>query len=97
MEALKEIMRIEGYLSAASDEFTALENKLKPDLNRDLELHKDVLSNTLAKEIMQHYYYTKGEIIYTLRDDIDLQKAMEILSDKNLYAKTLSGKSAEDK
>jgi len=90
LEALKDIMKIEGYLSAASEEFTALENKLKPDLNRDLELHKDTLFDTLTKEIMRQYYYVKGEIIYSLRDDDGLKKAMEILSNKELYAKVLN-------
>jgi len=89
MKNLKEIMDFEGYLPAASAEFTALENKLKPDLNRDLEYHKSELSDILAKQIMQHYYYAKGEVIYSLRDDNVLNKAVEVLSDKNLYANTL--------
>jgi carboxyl-terminal processing protease len=93
LKNLKEIMNFEGYLPAASGEFTALENKLKPDLNRDLEYHKSELSNILAGQIMQHYYYAKGEIIYSLRDDNTLKKAMEVLSDKNLYTRTLTGKS----
>jgi len=90
LKNLKEIMDFEGYLPSASEEFTALENKLKPDLNRDLEYHKSELSNILAKQIMQHYYYDKGEIIYSLRDDNVLNKAKEVLSDKNLYATALS-------
>jgi carboxyl-terminal processing protease len=92
LKNLKEIMNFEGYLPAASEEFKALENKLKPDLNRDLDYHKDALSNMLAGEIMKQYYYKKGVIIYSLRDDNDLKKALEVLSDKNLYEKTLSGK-----
>ena len=80
LESLKQIMDFEGYLSSASEEITALENKLKPDLNRDLELHKSVLFNELAKEIMKQYYYARGEKLYTLRDDNDLKKAIEVLS-----------------
>ena len=95
--SLKEIMTFEGYFASASEEFDALENKLKPDLNRDLELHKDVLSDMLAKQIVRHYYYAKGEIIYSLRNDDDLKKAMEIISDKNLYNNTLTGQSVEVK
>ena len=86
--SLKRIVEFEGYLDSASEEFAALENKLKPDLNRDLELHKKVISNELSKEIMRHYYFTKGEIIYSLRDDDDLKKAIEVLSNKNLYVNT---------
>jgi hypothetical protein len=34
---------------------------------------------------MKQYYFAKGEIIYTLRDDDSLKKAMETLSDKDLF------------
>ena len=95
LENLKEAMNFEGYLASASAEFTALENKLKPDLNRDLELHKDILSDKLSKQIMRQYYYAKGVIIYSLRDDDDLKKAIEILSDKNLYTNTLTAPSPD--
>ena len=88
MESLKQIMEFEGYLATASEEFSALENKLKPDLNRDLELHKDAISNQLAKEIIRHYYYAKGELIYSLKDDDELNKAIEVLSNKSLYENT---------
>lgn len=82
---LKEIMEFEGYLDAASDEFKALEDKLKPDLDRDLNLYKEQISDFLTREIMKQYYLAKGEIIYSLREDEDVKKAVEILSDKNLY------------
>jgi len=97
LETLKDIMDFEGYLASASEEFAALENKLKPDLDKDLELHKNILFDLLAREIMKQYYYAKGEIIYSLRDDDDLKKAIDILSNKNLYTNTLAGKSDADK
>ena len=89
LKNLKDIMDFEGYLPSDSAEFNALKNKLKPDLNRDLEFHKNILSDELAKEIMRQYYYAKGVVIYSLRNDDDLKKAMDILSDKDLYTKTL--------
>jgi len=97
LKNLKDIMDFEGYLPSASAEFTALENKLKPDLNRDLDFYKNILSDRLAKEIMRQYYYAKGVIIYSLRNDNNLKKAIEVLSDKNLYTNTLNGKPAVDK
>jgi carboxyl-terminal processing protease len=90
LENLKEIMDFEGDLESASAEFKALENKLKPDLNRDLDLYKDPLSDFLTREIMRQFYYAKGEIIYSLQSDEDVKKAIEILADKELYNKTLS-------
>jgi carboxyl-terminal processing protease len=92
LKNLKEIMEYEGYMETASAEFTALENKLKPNLSGDLELYKEPLSDYLAKQIVKHYYYKKGELIYTLRDDADVKKALEIFSDKELYNSILSVK-----
>ena len=89
MEILKEAMEFEAYMNVASAEFTALEEKLKPDLDRDLDLYKDIISEYLAQEIVKRYYYQEGEIIETLKNDADLEKAIEILSDKALYRETL--------
>ena len=44
MKVLKEAMEFEGYMNVASEEFKALEEKLKPDLDRDLDLYKEVIS-----------------------------------------------------
>jgi len=87
--ALKETMEFEGYMDIASEEFKALEDKLKPDLDRDLDLYKDIISKYLAQEIVKRYYYQKGEILEALKDDPDLEKAIEILSNKALYNETL--------
>lgn len=84
LDNLKNIMAFEGYLDTASEEFKALENKLKPDLDRDLDLYKNQLSDLLARQIMKQYYFAKGEIIYALRSDDGLKKALETLSDKDL-------------
>jgi carboxyl-terminal processing protease len=89
LNELKSIMNFEGYLDVASEEFKALESKLKPDLDRDLDLYKDQLSDVLAKEIMKQYYYARGKISYSLRDDY-VKKAIEVLLDKSLYNKILS-------
>jgi len=87
---LREVMEIEGYMDSASEEFKALENKLKPDLDKDLERYKVQISNYLAMEIMKQYYLAKGEKIYSLRHDKAFDKAVEILSDSALYSNTFT-------
>ncbi len=89
LAVLKETMQFEGYMDTASSEFAALEERLKPDLDRDLNLYKDVLSEYVAEEIVKRYYFQKGELIQSLKKDNNLNKAMEVLSDKTLYNKTL--------
>ncbi|MDR1763540.1 MAG: S41 family peptidase [Dysgonamonadaceae bacterium] len=88
LKNLKDIMEFEGYMKSASDEFKALENRLKPDLDNDLEAYRPQISDLLAREIMKQYYLAKGEMIYSLREDAVLDKAIEILSDKAKYEET---------
>jgi carboxyl-terminal processing protease len=90
MESLKKMMEMEGYYNVASSEFQALADKIKPDLDRDLELYKPLIKKRLALHIMKHYYYDRGQRIYELRDDPALDKALEILSDRTIYEKILS-------
>ena len=90
MKSLKSIMEFEGYMSGASEEFQALESKLKPDLDRDLELYKGPISKYLAMQIMKQYYYDRGQLIYSLRNDVTLDKAIEVLKNPELYNSTLA-------
>ena len=89
LQSLKNIMEFEGYMDTASDEFKALQAKLQPNLDRDLELFRNDIKAMIASEIMQRYYYKKGVLIHELQTDKALEKAIEILKDKALYKKTL--------
>lgn len=91
LKSLQDIMEFEGYFESASDEFSALEKKLKPNLDRDLELFKDDIKEMIESEIIQRYYYKEGTIRHQLRDDKVLEKALEILNDSELYNFTLKG------
>jgi len=89
MQTLKEVMKFEGYMDVAEEEFKALEAKLVPDLDRDLELFKDEIKDLIANEIVKRYYYKKGVLIYTLQKDNVFRKAIEVLSDGDAYRRIL--------
>ena len=44
----------------------------------------------MASEIVKRYYYQKGELLESLKEDEVLDKAIEVLGDQELYNKTLS-------
>lgn len=90
MASLKEVMEFEGYMKHAGAEFKALEAKLIPNLDRDLETFKDPIKRLINTEIIRRYYYQKGVAKYELEHDQDLAKAIEVLNDTELYKKTLS-------
>lgn len=90
LKNLKEVAKIEGFLEQDSTLFDALSAKLIPDLERDFDRNKERIKEVLASEIMKRYYYQKGDLIQSLRDDKVLEKALEVLNDPALYEKTLS-------
>ncbi len=94
LQSLKNIMEFEGYFNTASEEFKALEDKLQPDLDRDLELFKKEIGQMIETEIVQRYYYKEGVLIYELQGDAALKKAKEVLKDRQLYNYTLQPKPA---
>lgn len=103
LKNLKEIAKFEGYMNSDSTIFNELEARLTPNLDRDFELYKDQIKKLMASEIIKRYYFHKGELLESLKDDKVLEKAIEVLGNQELYNKTLStpeegdAKSVEDK
>jgi carboxyl-terminal processing protease len=90
LKSLKEIVKLEGYGDISKDEIEALEKKLSPNTDNDLELHKKSIMQLLSIEIVKRYYYQKGEIKEMLKYDDGLKKAIEILSNPEQYKKILA-------
>lgn len=89
LKQLKSVMEFEGYLNVASDEFKALEAKLHPNLDNDLELFKGDIKSMIESEIVQRYYYKKGVLLHQLSRDKVFEKAVEVLKDRDMYQSAL--------
>lgn len=85
LNQLKNIMEFEGYLDVAAEEFKALEAKLHPNLDRDLELFKDQIKDMIESEIVKRYYYKKGVLLHQLAGDKVFEKAVEVLKNPEVY------------
>ena len=72
-------------MNVAAEEFTALEEKLQPDLDRDLGLFKSLIKSMIETEIVQRYYYKKGVLKHQLAKDIVFDKAIEVLKTPEDY------------
>ncbi|MFA6701500.1 MAG: S41 family peptidase [Dysgonamonadaceae bacterium] len=92
LKSLKSVMEFEGYMESSSEEYKALETKLVPNLDRDLETFKKDIVGLLNNEIVKRYYYSKGMLINELQNDEVFAKALEVLKDKVLYNSMLQPK-----
>jgi carboxyl-terminal processing protease len=86
LDNLLDVAKKEKYYDISKDEFEQLKQKLGHNLDQDLQHFKKEISDLLSDEIVSRYYYQKGAIKASLREDSDIKKATEILRKPADYA-----------
>ncbi len=89
LKNLKEMAEFEGYMEGAAEEFAALEKKLQHNLDLELDRFAKDIKPLIAEEIVKRYYFEKGAVQESLKDDSDLKKALEVLQQPEEYKKLL--------
>ena len=89
LDDLKKVAEFEGYLKDAEAEFAALAKKLEHNLERDFDNFKDDIKELVEMEIVKRYYFQRGTVESGLRNDIDFDKAVEILHNPEEYNRIL--------
>ena len=92
-KALKSLIKLaqaEGLADKAKDEFQVLETKLEYDLQNDLDVFRSDLERVLAMEISARYYYQRGAIVESLKNDKFLEEAVSVLKDTGRYRSILA-------
>lgn len=90
LKKLKEMAEFEGYMENAFEEFAALEKKLQHNLDLELDRFAKDIKPLIAEEIVKRYYFERGAVQETLKDDSDLKKAIEVLQQLEEYNKVLT-------
>ena len=90
LKALIEVAKFEGYYDDAQAEFEQLEKKLKHNLDKDLDKHKEVIKEMLESDIVSFYYYQRGSIELGLRYDKQFKEACCLLHNGAEYRRLLS-------
>ncbi len=89
LKGLIETAKKERAYDDTKVEFEALGKKLTKDVDSDLKKFRKEVSSVLADEIVTRYYYQKGAVIASFRDDLDIDKAKSVLSKPTEYAAIL--------
>ena len=93
LEQLEKATKTEGYLNdQVQAQLDSLKVSLKHDLNHDLDQNRKTISEYLASEILQRYYFDRGSIIEALKHDAELDSAAAVLNSPERYKAILSGK-----
>lgn len=93
LSELEKTAKTEGYMTdEAKAQFDVMRGILKHDLDKDLNTNRKEISSFIASEIVGRYYNQRGQIIESLRTDIDVDSAARVLNDIEAYRKLLNRK-----
>jgi carboxyl-terminal processing protease len=88
---LRKIVEERKYSDKAKNYVTELEAELKSERLKDFDISKPILKKEIEKEIMRKYNKPEKDIVETgLKEDIQLQTAINILRDRALYNSLLN-------
>ena len=87
---IKESMKKEESFDLLSSEYYALEEKIKGNLNKDLQRHKDEIVPLIENEIVSRFYFQKGKSIHSFSFDTSIKHALRILKNPEEYNQILN-------
>ncbi len=89
---LKKSIKDDSYSEGVQKVISDLEAQIKHDKSKDLLKNKPEIKRLLEQEIASRYTYEKGRIANSLKDDPEVKKAIEILSDGAKYKSMLTAR-----
>ena len=96
LKTLREMVELEGYMEDAKAEFEALEQKLNHNVERDLDTFAEPIREQIAEELAARYFYQRGSVMQSIKDDPCLDTAVEVLLSPQRYAEILSVQTAAE-
>ena len=91
LKALRTVAHYEGYDTEAAAELNALEKKLQHNEDYDFKRWEKDIRQLVESTIVERYYYDAGREQYQLQTDKDVQAAIQMLHNRPMMHKILSG------
>lgn len=91
IDRLEEAARTEGYMTdSVGAQLDVLRGMLRHNLDKDLDINRERIARLLANQIVNRYYYSRGEIENQLIDDPGVELGAAILHNPKLYKEILA-------
>jgi carboxyl-terminal processing protease len=85
LKKMKETAEKEGYFEEIKADYEDMILKVTPSKERDLQKFKAEIQEMLENEIISRYYFQKGRTISSLKEDIVVQRALQVLMNSTEY------------
>lgn len=89
LKEMEDMSKKEKYSEEIEKSIDALKGKIESDKKNDLIKFKEEIKDILLSEIVVRYYYQKGRIESLLQNDVEVEKAVNLLSNPQEYNKIL--------
>jgi carboxyl-terminal processing protease len=94
---LKLFAERDSCFSAIQEEYEHVRARLEKDKLNDFSKYSDQIRELLKLEIVSRYYFQKGKVLSTLKDDQEIKEAIDLIIDKEKFNGILSGKFVQPK
>lgn len=86
VDQLEQAAKIEGYLDEGIQaQIDSLKVSLKHDLNHDLDLHRGMISDYVASNILFNYYNEPGTVVQGLKNDATMDSVAAVMHTPGRY------------
>ena len=85
LDSLRQIATREKYFDAIKADYAQLQSKVSHDKKQDLLKHQEEITRFLESEIVSRYYFLRGRIENSLRNDNDVKKAVTLIDQPTQY------------
>jgi carboxyl-terminal processing protease len=85
LKKMKETAVKEGYFEEIKADYEDMISKVTPSKERDLMKFKSEISEILESEIISRYFFQKGRTVSSLKNDLIVQRALEVLTNVSEY------------
>lgn len=92
LEKLQKATKKEQYYERLEEAYAALKKEIYHNKDQDLITFKDQILPVVENEIVSRYYYQRGRILNSLNNDEEIEKAIEVLTQNELYTGILTKK-----
>jgi len=96
IERIKKSAEREGYFQAVEPLIDSLDVDVKKEKQHDIDKNRKQIEELLRIEIITRYYYQKGKVIASLKNDPDIAEAAKVLNATDLYHSILNGTFAKE-
>ncbi len=96
IERIRKSAERENYLESTKQQLDNLEETIKEEKKTDIDKFRLEIEEMLRIEIITRYYYQKGKLIATLKNDNEIDEAIRILTEVDTYKSILEGTYAKD-